>query len=104
MPRIAAIVAGTGFYNVTAIRSGCAPGARLLLVREPSNPFDPFAIGVQLPGWLFGSTQLGHLKAPLAKRLAPKMDAGVVMRAFVTSRFAPEDREHPRLSIAIEFD
>lgn len=104
MPRIAAIVAGTGFYDVEAIRSRCAPGTRLLLKRDPSNRFDPFAIGVHLPSLLFGSTQLGHLKAPLAKGLAPKMDAGVAVHAIVSSTFAPGDREHPRLSISIEYD
>lgn len=108
--KVSAIVAGTGFINkdgdpASFIRRYCKDGMPAQLAREPSNPYDTNAITVTLEigGLLFGkkSAQIGHLKAPLAKRLAPLMDAGVKMRANVVSHFAPRDMEFPRVSLEI---
>ena len=100
-----AIVAGTGFYSASTIRSACKPGSIVALVREPKNKVDPNAIAVYLVvrGLLFTKrVQIGHLKASLAKRLAPKLDAGATAKAMVVSLWAPGDREFPRVSIDIE--
>lgn len=108
--KVSAIVAGTGFVNkdgdpAAFIRRYCKAGMPAKLAREPDNPYDSNAITVTLEsgGWLFGmkSAQIGHLKAPLAKRLAPLMDAGVKMHAVVVSHFAPPDMEFPRVSLEI---
>jgi len=99
---IAAIVAGTGFHHPDAIRRKCREGMSIALVREPRNRFDANAIAVyMLSPFLFFSfrTHIGYLKAPLAKRLAPKMDAGAKCEATVTSFYA--DLEHPRVSLSI---
>lgn len=104
MPKYSAIVAGTRFYNLTAIRTLCAPGTHLVLQRQPANPHDSNAVAVLLPGRLFGMTMLGHLKAGLAKRIAPKLDAGANATVTVSSTYAPEDSEYARLSIAIVLD
>lgn len=110
--RISAIVAGTGFINkdgdpAAFIRRHCKDGMKADLVREPANPYDSNAIAVTLwaGNWLFGgkTAQIGHLKAPLAARLAPLMDAGVKMRAVVVSHYAPMSFEHPRVSIEISY-
>jgi hypothetical protein len=54
-------------------------GARVMLLREPENPADPFAVGVWLvhadrPRW-----RLGYLDRTVAARVAPRMDAGAVV-------------------------
>jgi hypothetical protein len=97
---IAAIVAGTGFYSPDIIRSRCIPGTPLHLKREPSNSHDANAIAV-VYRTCFRGIKLGNVKAPLAARLAPHMDAGEELEAMVVSVWAPPDVEHPRLSISI---
>lgn len=109
---ISAIVAGTGFANkdgdpVAFIRRYCKVGMLAKLTRESSNPYDSNAITVTLEAgsWLFGvrSAQVGYLKAPLAARLAPIMDAGVVVKAKVVSHYAPTGMNFPRVSIEISY-
>jgi hypothetical protein len=97
---IAAIVAGTGFYSPDVIRSRCIPGTPLRLKREPSNSHDANAIAVVYRSCVRG-IKLGHLKASLAARLAPHLDAGEEFETVVVSVWAPPNVEHPRLSISI---
>jgi len=73
------LLCGTHARHPDAIRRKCREGMSIALVREPRNRFDPNAIAVHvLSRFLFLSsrTHVGNLKAPLAKRLAPKMGAG----------------------------
>ncbi len=51
-------------------------GSEVVLLREPSNPADPLAVGVWLvhagrPRW-----RLGYLDRTVAARVAPRLDAG----------------------------
>jgi hypothetical protein len=51
-------------------------GAEVVLLREPSNPADPLAVGIWLvhagrPRW-----RLGYLDRTVAARVAPRLDAG----------------------------
>ena len=106
MKPINAIVAGTGFYKPHLVGTYlCCAGTAVQLRREPSNAHDRNAIAVcvrdpiigLIPRW----TKMGHLKAPLAARLAPKIDAGLVLEAKVMSVWNAEGLEHPRISIVI---
>lgn len=51
------------------------------LVREPNNQHDPNAVGVR-----FLDDRLGYLQRPVAKRLAPVMDAGTQLTAKFVCR------------------
>ncbi len=54
--------------GVSPVVSGC-------LVRQPDNPYDKNAIAVELT-----KEQIGFIPAPLAARLAPRIDAGEAYR------------------------
>ncbi len=59
------------------------PGTPVALLREPSNPADPMAVGVWLvdagrPRW-----RLGYLDRTVASRIAPRMDAGAELEAVL---------------------
>lgn len=60
---------------------GVHPGMDLVLVREPSNPHDRNAVRVQT----LSGTSLGHLSRGDAMRLAPMIDGGAAVKAFVIS-------------------
>ena len=110
-----AIVAGTGFANsngasrAAIVRRHCRPGDSVLLVREPNNPHDKDAIAVFVPvPRLFGllgssNAQIGYIKAGTADSLAKKLDSGVRVVATVKSMYAPEGREHPRVTLHLEY-
>lgn len=105
---IAAIVAGTGFEGrADIIRRHCASLSPVRLVREPSNAFDRNAIAVILPTRVFlffkANFKIGYIKADRAEGLAARIDSGeyVVTSALVRSLYAPEGREHPRVSLEI---
>lgn len=53
---------------------------RLELVREPNNRADPNAIRVLCNN---GSAMLGHIPRDIAEDLAPVMDRGTIIRAYV---------------------
>ncbi|MDR7556394.1 MAG: single-stranded-DNA-specific exonuclease RecJ [Armatimonadota bacterium] len=74
-------VVGVTYAGRQAVVPRVQPGERLRLVREPSNPRDPYAIAVcRLDG-----THLGFLRARLAAHLAPAMDAGARYVATATA-------------------
>ncbi|MCL6553012.1 MAG: single-stranded-DNA-specific exonuclease RecJ [Firmicutes bacterium] len=74
-------VVGVTYAGRQAVVRTVQPGERLRLVREPSNPRDPYAIRVcRLDG-----TQLGFLRARLAAHLAPAMDTGARYVATATA-------------------
>jgi hypothetical protein len=60
-----------------------AQGAEVVLLREPSNPADPLAVGVWLvhagrPRW-----RLGYLDRTVAARVAPRLDAGAQVEGAI---------------------
>ncbi len=69
---------------VAALRAG----DRLRLLREPSNAHDPHAIRVAT----HDGQMLGYLRAQLAGRLSPSIDAGARYRATVTAVTGGGDR------------
>lgn len=56
---------------------------RLLLRREPDNPFDPNAIAVSWTDTAGDSHQLGYVPRALAGVLAPLVDEGAALTALV---------------------
>lgn len=105
------IIAGTGFYNrASVILRYCHDGLKAVLKREPDNLHDPNAIAVfiEVPR-LFGLIgrglkQIGYIKASAAKGLAKQMDEGLVIQARIASFYAPSDRDHPRVSLELDYD
>lgn len=86
---VVAAVAGAARFHDDALQSSAvAPGAGLLLAREPSNEHDPNAIAVLLPG----GEQLGWVPRAVAAELAPRLDAGERWSAAILR----EQRASPR--------
>src|ERR1700681_9502 len=73
-------VVGVSFEGRQDVVASLRPGETVELRRHPDNAFDADAIGV----W-FGTLQLGFLKAAIAARVAPNMDAGERYAAEVTA-------------------
>jgi len=73
-------VVGVTFEGRQDVIGGLLPGAPVELRREPDNPHDSNAIGV-----FFGALQTGFLRKEIARRLAPKIDAGERYRAQIGS-------------------
>ena len=108
---VRAIVTGIGFEGrADRIRRHCREGMPLQLRREPNNVHDKDAITVymqcsRLFGLLKSWESMGYIKAARADGLAPKLDSGsyTVTSATVVSFYAPVGRDHPRVSVQIEF-
>ncbi|MDR7422601.1 MAG: single-stranded-DNA-specific exonuclease RecJ [Armatimonadota bacterium] len=81
-------VVGVTFADRQAVLAEVRPGERLRLVRDPANPADPHAIQVRRAD----GRQLGFLRAPLAARLAPAMDAGARYAVTATALTGGGDR------------
>ena len=64
-------IVGVSFEGRQDIVAGLRGDEAVDLVRHPENPVDPMAIAVRL-----GILQLGFLRKEIARRIAPKMDAG----------------------------
>jgi hypothetical protein len=87
-------VAGAGAHHAEALASeAVAPGARLVLRRDPDNPHDPNAIQVHPSD---GGDQVGWVPRELAAELAPGLDAGDSWSAVVLreQRRSPRDPRH----------
>jgi HIRAN domain len=87
-------VAGAGQHHAEALATDAvAPGAPLLLRRDPDNPHDPNAIQVHPAG---GGAQVGWVPRELAAELAPELDAGRPWAAVVLreQRRSPRDPRH----------
>ncbi len=112
MPSIGVVVTGTGFEGRAArIRAFCREGSEVQLRREPNNPYDADAIAVWLRCRVFFGLwkpwgQIGYIKAARADSWAAKIDSGEmkVRRAYVRSLYAPQGREHPRVSLTIDVE
>jgi single-stranded-DNA-specific exonuclease len=74
-------VVGVTFEDRQAVLADVGPGEPLRLARDPGNPRDPHAIKVCRSD----GRQLGFLRAALAARLAPAMDAGARYAATATA-------------------
>jgi single-stranded-DNA-specific exonuclease len=81
-------VVGVTFEGRQAVLPHVRPGERLHLVRDPRNPRDPHAIKVVRES----GDQLGFLRASLAARLAPSIDAGARYLATATALTGGGDR------------
>lgn len=81
-------VVGVTFEGRQALLAEVRTGERLRLVRDPANPRDPHAIKVCLPD----GRQLGFLRATLAARLAPAIDAGARYAATAAALTGGGDR------------
>ncbi len=73
-------VVGVTFEGRQDVIGGLVPGSPLELRREPDNPHDPNAVAV-----FFGALRIGFLRKEIARRLAPKFDAGERYRAEIGS-------------------
>lgn len=82
-------VAGVSFPNEDGtsrqrILRKCSPGESLLLIRDPKNEYDCYAVKVCKRSWFRRSPrQIGFLCAWLAETIAPLMDSGVPVQATV---------------------
>jgi len=81
-------VVGVTFDGRQEAIAALRPGDPLQLVREPGNEHDPHAVRVLAPD----GRQLGYLRAPLAGRLSPSIDAGARYRATVLTVTGGGDR------------
>ncbi|MDI6772183.1 MAG: single-stranded-DNA-specific exonuclease RecJ [bacterium] len=81
-------VVGVTFEGRQATLASIRAGEALRLVRDPRNPRDPHAIMVCLGD----GRQLGFLRAALAARLAPAMDAGARYTVTATALTGGGDR------------
>lgn len=89
-------VNGHAYYDHDAVRNDLRPGARLTLVREPSNPHDPLAVeviaeGVTAPaGSGRVAAKLGYVPRASNEAVARLMDAGADVRAVYDGERADE--------------
>jgi hypothetical protein len=74
----------------------CYEGQRLLLVREPDNPYSQDAIGV----WI--GFQIGYVRTELAEGLAAHIDAGGAVHASITG-ITGGSEDKPTLGVNVEF-
>lgn len=70
-----------------------------VLIRNPKNEYDANAIEVHVPA-LGEHGMIGHLTRPIAARMAPEMDEGVIWSAEVDSVLIdPDHLDRPGISI-----
>jgi single-stranded-DNA-specific exonuclease len=81
-------VVGVTFEGRQALLPAVRPGERLRLIRDPANPRDPHAIKVCLAD----GRPVGFLRAALAARLAPAIDAGARYAATAVAVTGGGDR------------
>lgn len=68
------------------------------LTRNPDNPFDGNAVEVRYMGHM-----VGHLSREVAARIAPRMDKGEEIKAYVfLVRISPENPSNPGLDVLLD--
>ena len=73
----------------------------VVLIRNPANEHDANAIEVHIPT-LGDYAMVGHIPAPVAKRLAPCLDAGEIWGANVYMvAIHPDHPENPGIHLSI---
>ena len=103
-------IKGTGYSGRSkVVRKYCKKGMGVILKRDLYNQHDDFAIGVYITtpilGGLLGKAkrQIGFIESKFAEKLCEKMNSGIEISGTVSNCYAPEDREHPNVSIALEY-
>ena len=77
-------------------------GAPAIILRNPDNAFDANACEVHVPA-LGDMGMIGHLTAPIAARLAPELDTGVVWQAHVVEVLIhPEHTDRPGITVRLQ--
>lgn len=71
-------LAGSQYYQLTALWHEIRPGDRLTLIREPENRHDPNAVRVEWNG-----QQLGYVPRAENRAVAAALDAGEALEARV---------------------
>lgn len=89
-------IVGVSFEGRQDVVAGLEPGLPLELVREPNNPHDCNAIAVR-----FGALQLGYVRRPIAKHIAPNIDGGERYSARVGSVTGGGADKHVGVNIAV---
>jgi len=99
-------VTGTNFEGrASKIIKWCKVGMVAHMRREPNNKYDKNAIKVMIEAKpFFGligvkNKHIGYIKAYRAKKIAPKMDAGVKYTSKVSKVYAPKGRIFPEVTI-----
>lgn len=70
-----------------------------VLIRNKNNEHDKWAIEVHVPS-LGDNGMVGHITRPIAARLAPQLDDGIIWTAYVdTVRVSPDHPNRPGLEI-----
>ena len=87
-PALYTKVVGVTFDGRQDAVASLRPGDRLRLIREPANAHDPHAVRVAAAD----GRQIGYLRAQLAGRLSPSIDAGARYRATVLAVTGGGDR------------
>lgn len=107
------IVIGTGLRNddgssrARVIRRRCTIGSEVVVRRAPETREASSAIAVYLrvPRW-FGLrsslAQIGYLDATSAASLMERLDVEGEARLRVKSVYAPEEKDSPRVSLALD--
>jgi hypothetical protein len=88
-------VNGTKHYDAPTCRDALAPGARLTLRREPSNPYDDRAIEVLTAA----GQKLGYVPRVRNRVLAQLLDAGEALDTVL--ELSEGQREWPYLVLAV---
>lgn len=71
----------------------------VVLIRNPDNEYDANAIEVHVPS-IGDDGMIGHLTRPIAARMAPEMDKGIIWSAEVESVLInPDHLDRPGISI-----
>jgi len=81
-----------------------AKGEKLaaIIVRDPNNPYDANACQVHVPA-LGEAGFIGYITKPVAARLAPTIDNGVVWDGHVSYlKINPDHPERPGIEITLE--
>jgi hypothetical protein len=90
-------IAGFQFHRGDAIWGSLAVGARLSLVREPSNAHDPDAVAV-----FFKQEMLGYVPRAENRAVAQMLDRGENLKATITKMSEGEDPwERVRFSVSL---
>ncbi len=84
-------VVGVTFEGRQGVARGLTAGQRLLVVREPDNPHDPFAVAVHTED----GRAVGYLKRLVAAAIAPQIDRGAGYEATVQNVSGGQDETRP---------
>jgi hypothetical protein len=75
-------VAGTSYQDLQDVEPGLKPGDRFLLIREPENQFDKFAVAI----YTAEKMKLGYLPRMKNESVARLMDAGKTIFGSLVSK------------------